>query len=254
MNFELISEEEYDNLPDDDEDCFVAFEAICRRNMNRMISEDTTREFDKNVRQQYMAAVSAVGRECSVPNTQTNEHSDDSFDDEFRRFSLAVHGEVARIRIRGRGFRHPYSVRLLPNTKAKIENYISRIRDTIEKSDLSDDRRRALYSKLDNFQAELDSPRLSFGKTMAVLSVVLAGLAASTTIAAEGPAAVNNIMKLIAADKETEDAARLRLAPPPKALPAPPQPQKPQRPAVRRTTGPSWDAPKGGDLDDEIPF
>ena len=33
MNFELISPEEFDNLPEDDEQCFVEFEAICRRNM-----------------------------------------------------------------------------------------------------------------------------------------------------------------------------------------------------------------------------
>jgi hypothetical protein len=30
MDYELISAEEYDNLPHDDEQCFVEFEAICR--------------------------------------------------------------------------------------------------------------------------------------------------------------------------------------------------------------------------------
>ncbi|MBV9251084.1 MAG: hypothetical protein JO320_21035 [Alphaproteobacteria bacterium] len=82
---------------------------------------------------------------------------------------------------------------------------------------------------------------------------MLVGMAAATTVAAEGPAAVTNIMKLIATDKESEDAARLRLAPPQKALPAP---SKKSVMAATRSSGkgPSWDAPKGGDLDDEIPF
>ena len=79
---------------------------------------------------------------------------------------------------------------------------------------------------------------------------MLLGLGSATTIAAEGPVAVNNIMKLLAADKETEDAARLRLAPPQKALPMPPA-----KTAVPASGGGlSWDAPRGGDLDDEIPF
>jgi hypothetical protein len=32
MSYELISEEEYANLPDEDDRCFVKFESICRRN------------------------------------------------------------------------------------------------------------------------------------------------------------------------------------------------------------------------------
>jgi len=33
----MISAEDFDKLPEDDEQCFVEFEAICRRNMNRML-------------------------------------------------------------------------------------------------------------------------------------------------------------------------------------------------------------------------
>jgi hypothetical protein len=37
MEYELISDEEYASLPDDNDSCFVEFEKICRRNMTRMI-------------------------------------------------------------------------------------------------------------------------------------------------------------------------------------------------------------------------
>lgn len=36
MKYDLISEEEYETIPDDDELYFVAFENICRRNMNSL--------------------------------------------------------------------------------------------------------------------------------------------------------------------------------------------------------------------------
>ena len=52
-DFELISAEEYDSLPaEDDKQCFVEFEAICRRNMTRTISEDTSSNFDRLVQAQ----------------------------------------------------------------------------------------------------------------------------------------------------------------------------------------------------------
>jgi hypothetical protein len=122
-------------------------------------------------------------------------------------------------------------------------------------SDLSISRQQALNAKLDELMGEIEKPRLSFGKMMAVLSCVVVGLsgvaANATTIAAEGQTAITNIMRLIGVDKESEDAATLRLTPPQKALPAPPAPPI-KTVSASRGKGPRWDTPP--DLDDEIPF
>ena len=246
MSYELISEEEYAGLPDEDDRCFVEFENICRRNMTRMIDENSSNDFDKAVRDQYMAAVAAVARECNIPDIDYAPDERDNAYEVFSRFSLAVQGEVARIRIRSRGANHPYSVLLTSSTRTKIEHYISRIRDTVERSDFEPDRKKRLRSRLDSLEAELGAARLSFAKTMGILAAVLATTGSSVTIAAEGQNAVAHIMRLIGHDKESEDAAAQRLAPPPKALPAPPL--KP--PAVREL--PIRQA--AAELDDEIPF
>jgi hypothetical protein len=161
---------------------------------------------------------------------------------------LAVQGEVARIRIRGRSARNPYFIQLAPNTRTKIEHHIDRIRDAIEASDLPDWRKEVLHAKLDDLIAELDKRRVGFGRTMAVLSAVLVALASATTIAAEGPNAVANIMKLLAIDKESENAARLRLAPPEKALAAPQNPTEVSDSQAALV----WDPPRPEE--DEIPF
>lgn len=246
MSYELISDEEYANLPDEDDPCFVEFESICRRNMTRMIGEDTSNEFDRVVREQYMAAVSAVAQACHISNVAYDPDGPSNFNEVFGRFSLAVQGEVARIRIRSRGMRHPYSVLLTGSTRTKIEHYVSRIRDTVERSDLDHDRKKRLQSRLDQLAAELSSPRLSFAKTMGILAAVVATTASSVTIAADGQSAIAHIMQLIGQDKETEEAAAQRLAPPPKALPAPAV----KAPAAKPQ--PTWEVK--GDLDDEIPF
>ncbi len=246
MGYELISEEEYDGLPKEDDRCFVEFENICRRNMTRMIDENSSGDFDRAVRDQYMAAVAAVAKECSIPNIEYDYSERDNAWEIFARFSLAVQGEVARIRIRLRGMNHPYSVLLTGSTRTKIEHYISRIRDTVEHSDLDLDRKNRLQNRLDQLGAELGATRLSFAKTMGILAAVLATAGSSVTIAAEGQNAVAHIMQLIGHDKETEDAAAQRLAPPPKALPAP---------AVKAPpVGGTRCGSRSAELDDDIPF
>jgi hypothetical protein len=251
MDFELISSEEFDNLPEDDAQCFVEFEAICRRNMTRMINSDTSSAFDRSVQAQYVAAVSSVAVECGLTHLAHPpmiENSGDFFE-RFSQFGLAVQGEVARIRIRGRRSRGSLSVQLTDNTRAKIQHYVSRLRETIDASDLPAVRKSALRDKLDELVDELEKRRLNLGKAMLILSVVLTGLggmANTTTIAAEGSAAVTQIMTLIGADKESEEVALSRMAPPPKALPAPVASQK--------QAAPNWELPSASDLDDEIPF
>lgn len=239
MQYELISDEDYANLPDDDEQCFVTVEAVCRRNMTAIINADTSQEFDYHIREQYMSAISAVANECGIPNLEYSSFSQGNFNDRYNRFLFAVQAEIARIRIRGRR-NNQSSVRLESNTRTKIEHYISRIRHAIDASDLTEARKSRLYDQLDQLIAELGKPRLNLGKTMLILGLVMAAINPASsviTIAADAPDAITNIVKLIGLDKESEQAAELRLSPPRKALPSPVA-----KPAVNE------------ELDDDIPF
>ena len=249
MTYQLITDEEYASLPDDDDECFVRFESIYRGNMTQMIDKNNNLNFDQAVQQQYMAAVAAVAEECRIPNIHLRLDQERNFGEIFSHFSLAVQGEVARIRIRTRGSRNPYSVQLLPNTRSKIENYLDRIRDIVENSDMRLDRKNVLRSRLDDLAAELKHQRFGFAKAMAVLGAVLVGFASTTTISAEGPAAVNNIMKLISVEKDSEDSARLRLTPSPKALTGPPK----KGDFAPNNQASPWE-PSKHVVDDEIPF
>ena len=261
MDGDLISDEDYDKLSADDEQCFAEFEATCRRNMTEMLDdEQRSSEYYQSIKAQYMSSVYSVALECGITSLPQPQYENNaSFYESYNHFCLAVQGEVARIRIRGRRSRDAISVQLVDKTKTTIQHYVSRLREAIKASSLPEDRKRTLNLKLDELIDELEKRRLNLGRTMLVLSCAVAGLSGATTIAADGPAALTNIqsvvtsiMKLIGVDKDSEDAAALRLAPPPKALPAPPTPPAKTMTAARRN-GPSWDT-SGGDLDDEIPF
>jgi len=60
VNYELISDEEYAELPEDHEECFAQFVTVCDRNMLRLINSDNSEYLDRSVKAQYMASVSAV--------------------------------------------------------------------------------------------------------------------------------------------------------------------------------------------------
>lgn len=258
---QLVTGDDYNDLPEDDEQCFAAFEAKIRANMTEKLdNEDRSGEYYHSIKSQYMASVYSVALECGI-NTLPAPRFDNNakFYETYHSFELAVQGEVARILVRGRRMVNATSVQLLDNTKTIIRHHVSRLRDAIIAADLPPDRKEALNRRLDELVEILEKRRLNLGKTMLVLGYVVAGLAGATTIASEGPAAITHvqsvvtaIMKEVGADKMSEDTAALRLALPPKALPAPPP--APAQVVVTRAKNPSWDAPKDIDPDDEIPF
>ena len=258
---QLVLDNDYNELPEGDDQCFAAFETKIRASMTEKLDDDRrSGEYFQSIKSQYMAAVYSVALECGIntlPSPQFN--SINNFHEVFNLFELAVQGEVARIRIRGRRSLGATSVQLLDNTKTIIRHHASRLRDAIGAAYLEPDRKKALNGKLDELIEELEKRRLNLGKTMLSLGYIVAGLAGATTIASEGPAAIAHIqsavtaiMKEVGGDKMSEDAATRRLAPPPRALPAPSLPLT--KVAVARTKRPSWDATKNADLDDEIPF
>jgi hypothetical protein len=222
----LISDDDYDDLPEENEKCFAEFENRIRSKMDSILDDDRSGAFYQSIKSQYMNSVYSVAQECGITSLPSPPgfSGDEEFYIFYSHFELAVQGEVARIRVRGRRFRNSDSVLLIGNTKNKIVHYVYCLRQVIGTSDLPNSRQQVLNAKLDELLGEIEKPRLSFGKAMAVLSYVvlgLSGVASATTIASEGQTAIANIMRLIGLDKESEDAATLRLAPPQKALPAP---------------------------------
>jgi uncharacterized protein (UPF0147 family) len=240
MDFEIISEAEYEALPDDPEEKFIALEAVCRRNMNGMMSEDTSGNFDNMIRLQYMATVSAAAQELGIQELEfpTFEHDFDY--PRFANFSLKANGLVTRLRLRKTTKNNAVSVRLANKTRGRIEQQIQTLRGIINEADMPEEQRTAMLRKLDELSVELSQPRISFSKVMAILAFVSVGVSGVTGFLADAPQAITTIASLIGADKIAEDAEARRLGPPPtpKALPAPP----------------SRIAPPPSALDDEIPF
>lgn len=246
---ELVSPEDYAYLPSDLVGRFVAFEEICRRNLNQAITNETPAHFDQMIRLEYMTLISAAAEECGVEGFDFPWHLDQP-QEAFQTFLLKAAGVATRFRLRGAGKLDTHSVRLASKTRGRIEQQIAKLRDIIINSELPEGQRKGLLNKLNELSVELSQPRVQYGKVMAVLAVVCATLGGTTSFLAEAPSAVATITSLLGADKIAEDAETERLGPPPTPKALPPKP--------RALPAPDFGLPpqqKGRrELDDEIPF
>ncbi|WP_404925705.1 hypothetical protein [Mesorhizobium sp. ORM16] len=245
---ELVSPEDYASLPSDLAGRFVAFEEICRRNLNEFITRETPAHFDQMIRMEYMTLVCAAAEECGVEGFDFPWHLDQPHE-AFQTFLLKAAGVAARFRLRGVGKLDTYSVRLASKTRGRIEQQIAKLRDIIINSELAEWQRKGLLDKLNDLSVELSQPRVQYSKFMAVLAVVCATLGGTTTFLAEAPNAVVTITRLLGEDKIAEDAEADRLGPPPAPKSLPPKPRS--LPAPDFVLAPER---KHRELDDEIPF
>jgi len=217
MNYELITEDDYDTLPPEPEKRFAAIERICRKNMMEMLSnEQHDNSYDPLLRTQYMTIVAATAEELGIDGIRYIDHMN-SLEDDLREFVRVATGVTAKIRLRSSSGRDALSVRLGNRTKGLIENELTKLRASVAESDLSEDKKVRLLGKIEEFRTELHKERLRFGISLAVLASIGAMVVGGTTILAEGPAAIATITHLIGVDKDREDAEVLRLDGPPEA-------------------------------------
>ncbi|MND51609.1 hypothetical protein [Agrobacterium tumefaciens] len=239
MDYELITDDDYETLPSEPEKRFTTIERICRKNMLAIISNETSQPFDSLVRTQYMTIVTASAEELGIPGIRyINEYQ--TVEQDLNEFFRLVTGVTAKIRLRNSSSRDALSVRLASKTKGLIENELTKLRASVEESNLSDDKKERLLGKIGEFRTELHKERLRFGVSLSVLASIGAMVGGTTAFLAEAPQAIATITHLIGVDKQKEDEEILRLEGPtkPRLLAPPPS-----------ATKGSWDA-----LDDDIPF
>ncbi|WP_176590132.1 hypothetical protein [Sphingobium sp. EM0848] len=249
VEYELMSPDDYDNLPEEPEEKFIAIERTCRINLNsilRTLDENDSWSY-KMIQLQYMTTVSAAAAELNIsgveyPNGHREPHL--GFDD----FLLQTSGAVTRARLRKATRSRPFTVQLAARTRGAVELQINKLRSIIEKADIPEARRRTLLRKLDELNSALNEPRTSFAQVGVILATLASGVAIGTSFLADAPQAIMTIQRLVGADKDAEEAERSRLGPPP-ARPALPPPPTSGLPAMSQ---PGWKLSE--DFDDEVPF
>lgn len=239
-DYELITEADYASLPGDPEGQFVAIEAICRRNVSRLINQESNNYYDAMVRLQYMSTIAAAAQELGLSGLYDYEGRSAPAE-AFNEFLLSANALATRIRIRKAGSNSQNSVRLSNRSRSRIELQIDSLRALVRGSDFSEHRKTALLRKLEELSNEVSQERVSFSKVMAIIAYVSAAIGGTTSFLAGAPDAITTIVSVIGADKEAEEAETRRLGPAPKPRALPP----PSPPKLK---------PSSGNFDDDLPF
>lgn len=219
--FELIPEEVYENLPQDPHEKFASIVRVAQSNLARLLDTPSSRDFYDEIRAQFISAISGVAEALGIDGLPPIDDDITEYRS-YANFQIRLAGIVARVRLQSNLVSRPHSVELGRITRARIKQEIDQLRKYIEYSDIPQEKRESLAVKLDEFEKELEARRMSFARVMAISASIMTIIGAGTTALANSPKAADAIIRIIhwvGEDKEKEESERLRLMPPPKALP-----------------------------------
>jgi hypothetical protein len=247
----MISDDEIANLPSDPELAFVRFEGILRQKVQEyeVVEQQHNGDYDAEpYRLMYMnqvaAAANAYGIEAlsglEIPKLGTSQIS---FIAAYRQFLADVDHVTIQIRIHAARADHEGTVGLEDIERTKIHHFIQQIRIVIENADIPDDKRDALFDKLNKFAAEVDRKRTKLQTAMAVIIAICDGIGQGFEKLEPAQKMINSISVLLGRAKENEERADKRLPPPTE--------RKRIEPPKQRLASPRKIADL---LDDDIPF
>lgn len=202
-NYILVSDEDYDALPQENDLKWVASEEVARSNQLKW--ESTFREDSsyEALRLQYMAVVSAAAVELGIDDVYFSGSIRD-VDDSYYAFVRDVQMAATRIRLRHSGMRNPETVKISEDGRNIIRAQTRKLISIIEGSQISDRDKRRYVEHAENIISEMDRPRVSLAKATKLVGSIAFGVAVGTSAIADAPAAISTIMGVLGVEKQAE--------------------------------------------------
>ena len=171
----LISNEQISDLPADSHARFSVLEEIVRQKYEELAFEIDTAAEMQRLRRQYMSAVVGAAEELKIAEI-AEEHvpsANNISDSNFASFTDRVDAVTLRIAMRSAQNEAPYSVKIAGNTKSRLLELTTELRTEVQKLHVSPTRKDTLILRINQFEKDLDGPRLNFGNlaAMAVMAV-----------------------------------------------------------------------------------
>jgi len=168
----MISEDEIDALPEDDEAAFVQYEGIIRGAVRSANLDPNYESLD--VEMEYVARILAFVDNRALPweIPRNPPYDDSSFSTWYRGFirSVDFHKASAQLRVAARRRRNVTSIALSINFKTRIGGHLTAIHKIVSDANVSEDQRDAIYQRINNLQEEVNLDRT---RTEAVIALWL---------------------------------------------------------------------------------
>lgn len=252
---EFITQEEFDEAPDDPSMAFAVLVGHAQRRLAERVArlEDSNQDYAyDDAHHSFMNVALGLAKAYKIePFASLEVPLKKGFDFEaYRQFESDLDHYVTQILVDGSLRRKRDSVVLPPKVKDTIRGYIHGLRGAIDQAQVSDAKRAALHKKLTAFEIELDKSRLNL---LAVTMVVLAIAAVPGSLWASYEVVTkltNSLLHTVGEAKAVDDENR-QLPPieAPAALLPPRRHEDERSPQDEGSTGSLAE-----ELDDEIPF
>lgn len=265
----FLTDEDYDDLPEDNGAAFSLLEGLSRNRLDE-IGRDHHGDIAFEDMLRYMNEVTALAKEFELAGIDYNDEPQ-NYNHEFARFTRAVDAKLAQIRVQRARRNRRDSVALSGNSREKMQHYLERLKAEVSASNLPRKRKASLLDKIAEFETELAKPRFNLALALSFLAMVTATAHDSGEILISAPNITKVFLEMIGKDKQEEadkQDALIRYVQP-KQL----QDQRPTTPTVSTSTALAqhtsfkmieagdFGSTKGNfggsfadDLDDDFPF
>lgn len=204
MKYVLVSEDDYDSLPEEPDLKWVELEEIARAKQIQIegrFSEDGAYEA---LRLQYMAVVSAAAEELGIDGIYFDGSIRD-VQDSYYAFVRDVQSASTRIRLRHSGRKNRDTVAISENGRDIIIHQTKKLIHIVEESDLAEKEKEKYIGYARNIIEEISRPRVRISSSAKLIGSIAAGIALGTSAIADAPEAISIIIGVLGIEKNVED-------------------------------------------------
>ena len=238
----VTDEEIYSNLPDEPEEAFLILEAHFRQICENQLSFEHPTDSSDVIRLRYLSRVLAAIHELGLEAKAFSKKIPAVQDlDQYTYANVITEGDHYRTALQIRRARRiqGFSVRFDAATKQKIRHHLTQVRSIVDKLEIDQEKKDALYSRITALEQEVDRERTRL-EAYGALVIEVAGVLGDAAEKLEPLRRwLDSIGKLIWGAQKEEEVRR---------LPSPGERKRIEPPS----TGALANGPDG--LEDEIPF
>jgi hypothetical protein len=251
---QLVTQAELEAMPEDPQQRFVAFEALCRSRLAENVRNEQEWANITDTRVVYMSTVIGAAKSLRIePFASMNVPRRKDFADEtFDEFIQDIQFYITQLMFIAAESNTRTSIVLGGSTRQRLQTLVAHIRENVGKLDLPPEKMDRLNARINAFESELTNPRLRI-LTVSLFAIGVIALVADVDGAGSAIGKlVHQIEEAVGKAKDVQDAeaaGRLKAEIEPPKLEAP----RNEKPSAKRRQPVNEDFSRS-DFDDEIPF
>lgn len=209
MSYELITSDDFDNLPENPISRFLLIEEICRRNLNRFFDEQSQEQYPSTTLHEDMLSdfIEIINSSASVLGIEgiTIDRSNSNIERVYKELWSKLVGITTTLKL---SRLNKEEVSLSMPTRNDILKTIQALRIEITNSDLAQNLKDKLFKKLNDLEIEVHSRRVNLSRLKEGCLYVLVALGSSTAFLANAPEAVKTIQSLTSIVLKVEEEVK----------------------------------------------